>query len=75
MDKINKYYGKEELSKEELNSVKEIFEKSGAKAYAENTMNKLFTNAINSLKEENILDKEYKEILLGLIEYLRLRTK
>ncbi len=75
LDKINKYYGKEELKLEELNTVKEIFEKSGAKAYAENTMNKLFANAINSLKDENILDKECKEILLGLVEYLRLRTK
>ncbi len=75
LDEINKYYGKEELKSEELNTVKEIFEKSGAKVYAENIMNKLFANAINSLKEEEILGKEYKEILLGLVEYLRLRTK
>lgn len=75
LDEINKYYGKEELSKDELNIVKEIFEKSGAKAYAESTMNSLFVSAKNSLKNENILDEEYKEILLGLVEYLRLRTK
>ncbi len=75
LEEIKKYYGKEELAKEELEVVKEIFERSGAKTYAENTMNKLFVSATNSLKEEKILDNEYKEILLGLVEYLRLRTK
>ncbi len=75
LDEINKYYGKDNLNLDELNMVKEIFDKSGAKAYAENIMNKLFANAIISLKEENILDEEYRKILLGLVEYLRLRTK
>ncbi len=75
LDEINKYYGKENLCIEELNIVKDVFDKSGAKSYAENTMNNLFVNAVNSIKEEKILDEEYKEILLGLVEYLRLRTK
>lgn len=70
-----KYYGKPNLTKTEINKVKEIFEKSGAKEYAENTMNHLFNISINKLKKEKSLKDEYKNILIGFITYLENRSK
>ena len=72
-DELLKYYGKAG-NEEEINKVKEIFEKSGSKKYAEKMMNKLFKESIDKLSSLDI-DDEWKNILLGFIVYLQNRSK
>ena len=70
-----KYYGKSELSAEDINKVKEIFEKSGALEYATKKMDSLFEEGRNQLKNNRKIPTYYKEVLSGLITYLELRDK
>ncbi|MBR3362627.1 MAG: polyprenyl synthetase family protein [Bacilli bacterium] len=74
-DELLKYYGKSNLTEEEIAKVKEIFEKSKAKNYAENLMNKLFESSLNKLNNINFIKKEFKEILIGFIIYLENRMR
>ena len=74
-DELLKYYGKTNLTNEEITKVKEIFEKSKAKSYAENLMNKLFKSSLNKLNKVNFIKKEFKEILIGFIIYLENRMR
>ena len=74
-DELLKYYGKTNLTNEEITKVKEIFEKSKAKSYAENLMNKLFKSSLNKLNTVNFIKKEFKEILIGFIIYLENRMR
>ncbi|MBE6150951.1 MAG: hypothetical protein E7162_03975 [Firmicutes bacterium] len=72
-EELRKYYGKEELTDQDLSKVREIFEKSGARDYAIKKMDELFkTSKALVLKNRNI-PTYYKEILLGFITYLELR--
>ena len=67
------YYGTK-TSANDLNKVKEIFIKSGALKYAEDKMNELFD--ISKEKIENLeIKQDIKNILLGLIIFLRYRKK
>ncbi len=67
-----KYYGKEKLSKREINKVKQLFIESGALEYATQRMNEYFEKSKNILKEIKV-NSYYKSILNGLIIYLELR--
>ena len=73
-DELLKYYGKSGLSIDEVNKVKDIFNESGAKKYAEDMMNTLFKKSIEELSSIN-LNEEYKSILFGFIVYLQNRSK
>lgn len=73
LDKLLKYYGKS-ITEEESKKVQELFENSGALEYATNKMNEMFNEVYTNIKLTDI--KEYtKNILLGLILFLRLREK
>ncbi len=73
LDKLLKYYGKS-ITEEESKKVQELFENSGALEYATNKMNEMFNEVYTNIKLMDI--KEYtKNILLGLILFLRLREK
>lgn len=73
LEDLLKYYGKN-ITEEESIKVKNIFETSGALDYATNKMNEMFNEVYYNIKNMNI--KEYtKNILLGLILFLRLREK
>lgn len=74
LTELNKYYGKKNLSKEEINIVKQIFIESGALEYANKYMDNLFDEGIQKIKNLNLEDK-YKNILLGFITYLQTRQK
>jgi len=74
-DELLKYYGKENITKEELDKVRDIFKESGALDYATNIMNNLYDEALNILKEINWINQENKMILKGFVEYLRTRNK
>ncbi len=73
LDELLKYYGKS-ITEEESKKVQELFENSGALEYATNRMNEMFNEVYTNIKLMDI--KEYtKNILLGLILFLRLREK
>ena len=70
-----KYYGTDLLTDEIMEKVKDLFEKSGAKKYAETKMNEMYQESIKILKSINWLDTEKKELLEGFVEYLKSRNK
>ena len=73
LDELLNYYGKQ-ITEEDSKKVQHLFEESGALEYATNKMNEMFDEIYRNIKEMNI--KEYiKNILLGLILFLRLREK
>ena len=73
LDELLKYYGRS-INEEESKKVQQLFEESGALEYATNKMNEMFNEAYSNIKSMDI--KEYiKNILLGLILFLRLREK
>lgn len=73
LDELLKYYGKS-ITEDESKKVQELFENSGALEYATNKMNEMFNEVYTNIKLMDI--KEYtKNILLGLILFLRLREK
>lgn len=73
LGELLKYYGKS-ITEEESKKVQELFENSGALEYATNKMNEMFNEVYTNIKSMDI--KEYtKNILLGLILFLRLREK
>lgn len=73
LDELLKYYGKS-ITEEESKKVQKLFEDSGALEYATNKMNEMFNEVYTNIKSMDI--KEYtKDILLGLILFLRLREK
>ena len=74
-DELLKYYGKENLTNDEIEKVRKIFKDSGAFDYANDMMNKLYDEALNLLNNINWISLEDKNILNGFIEYLRKRNK
>jgi geranylgeranyl pyrophosphate synthase len=69
-----KYYGKNKLSDSDIDKVRDIFNKSGAYEKSVSYMNELFKECINKLEKINI-NKEYKDMLLGFVNFLELRDK
>ena len=67
------YYGTK-TNTNNLNKVKEIFIKSGALEYAEDKMNELFDISKEKIEKLQI-KQDVKNILLGLIIFLRYRKK
>ena len=73
-DELFKYYGKN-IDVSLMDKVRDIFDKSGAREYANKTMDKLFKQSFQSILDLDFLDIENKKILLGFAEYLRVRSK
>lgn len=74
-EELMKYYGTDNITDEVIEKVKDIFDASGAKNYANHLMNELYDEATNILKNISWIENEKKEILEGFIEYLRTRKK
>ena len=72
-EELRKYYGKEDLTDNDLLKVREIFDKSGAKEYAIKKMDELFKESKTLVLKNRNIPTYYKEILLGFITYLELR--
>ena len=70
-----KYYGNDNITEKIIEKVKDIFDVSGAKNYANHMMNKLYDEATEILNNISWMEKEKKELLAGFIEYLRTRKK
>ena len=73
-DELLKYYGKD-ISVKEMDKVKEIFDKSGAKEYANKVMDKLFRDSFKDILDLEFLDLDKKKLLLGFAEFLKVRSK
>ena len=73
-DELLKYYGKE-ISIDDMDKVKEIFDKSGAREYANKVMDKLFKDSFQGILDLDFLDLNKKKILLGFAEFLKVRSK
>ena len=58
-----------------MSKVKEIFDKSGAKEYAEKTMDRLFKESFQDILDLKFLDLDKKKLLLGFAEFLKVRSK
>ncbi|MBR3229628.1 MAG: polyprenyl synthetase family protein [Bacilli bacterium] len=69
-DDLLKYYGKDNA----VSEVREIFDKCGAREYANKIMEKLFDESSKKISFLKIDDK-YKNILLGFCEFLKVRGK
>lgn len=71
-NELFKYYGSDDLKS--IDKVRKIFDKCGAREYAIKIMDSLFDDSSNKIKNLNI-DEKYKNLLLGLCEFLRIREK
>ena len=73
-DELLKYYGKD-ISAKEMDKVKELFDKSGAREYANKTMDKLFEDSFKDILDLDFLSLDKKKLLLGFAEFLKVRSK
>ena len=71
-EELLNYYGKDEIN---LEKVREIFTKCGAKDYAISKMEELFNESINNLKKIDWLNNNDKKILEDFIKFLKERKK
>ena len=74
-DELLKIYGKKNISPLELESIKHIFDESGAKKYSLDMMDKLFKESFEEILDLKFIDTNKKKILLGFAEYLKARSK
>lgn len=74
-DELLKYYGNDDIDDDKIEKIKDIFNKSGAYEYANNQMLKYYDLAIKDLENIKWLDLDDKNILVGLIDYLKSRKK
>ena len=74
-EELLKYYGSSSLTEEIVERVKTLFIKSCSKEYAEQQMNKMYDESLKVLDNISWITKEKKEILKGIVEYLRIRNK
>ncbi len=72
-NELLKYYGKK-LSSRDLVKVREIFDKSGAYEKSVEFMNSLFKESKENVSKLSI-NKDYKDLIYGLINFLEIRNK
>ena len=75
LENLHKYYGVEGLKEEEMNNVKDIFTRTGAREYATDMMESMFNETRKTLANITFINEEYKQIIAGFITYLDFRTK
>lgn len=71
-DELLAVYGKDDV---DISKVRDIFDKSGALKYANDYMDRLFQESFDSILDLNFISSDYKKILLGFAEFLRVRDK
>lgn len=74
-NELLKYYGKINITKDDVESVRQIFKNSGAYDYAYNYMNNLYDEGLGLLDSFSWMNREDKDILKGFIIYLKERNK
>ena len=74
-DELMEYYGKDDLSEENIKKVQRLFKESSSYDYAINKMNKMYDESLEILENINWIKEDKKELLKGFVEYLRNRNK
>ena len=75
LENLHKYYGVEALKEEDMDNVKDIFTRTGARKYATDIMESMFNETRKTLDNIKFIDEKYKQIISGFITYLDFRTK
>ncbi len=75
LPELNKYYGKEGVTIEDLEAVRKIFKDNGAYDFTYNKMEFHYTRAKERLASLDYMSDEGKNLILGFIEYLEARRK
>ena len=70
-DALDVYYGKNSVTKKDVKEVQRIFKESGALDYAQQALANYFSRAEKKLARMDFLAAEDREILEGLIGYLK----
>jgi 4-hydroxy-3-methylbut-2-enyl diphosphate reductase len=70
-----KYYGKDNLSQEDINAVRNIFEKSDAKKEVEKAIEAYIGKCRTLLREIKYINEKDRDILYGFILFLELRSR
>lgn len=68
-------YGREDITMEDIERVRELLRISGSLKYAEDKMNELYNDSLDVLNSITWINDNWKSILRGFVEYLRLRNK
>ncbi|MCL1883700.1 MAG: 4-hydroxy-3-methylbut-2-enyl diphosphate reductase [Defluviitaleaceae bacterium] len=68
---LEKIYGNPKANEDDLKVIRDIFEKTGAKSYAESEIERFSQNALNEI--ENKLTPRHHKLLRGLVYYLLTR--
>ena len=74
-DELMKYYGKDDISEENIKKVQSLFKESASYDYAVNKMNKMYDEALEILENINWIREDKKDLLKGFVEYLRNRNR
>ena len=74
LNELNKYYGKENISAEDVEKVRNIFKDSGALDYANKMMEKLFDETNRKIDKLVYISENDKKILKGFMIYLKIRN-
>ena len=74
-EELSRYYGKRQVSVDELEEVRRIFRESGALDYARSVMDACFARAERKLSRMRFVGREEREILKGFISYCRTRNR
>ena len=72
---LSAIYGRAVITEETLAEVRRILETSGAAAYAENEMARCFDRASSAVETMDFLTENDRELLRGLIGYMKKREK
>lgn len=75
LPELNKYYGKENVSIDDLEAVRNIFKSNGAFDFTYNKMEFHYSRAKERLASLDYMSEEGKGLILGFIEYLEARRK
>ena len=67
---IKKYLGKTDLTGRELEEFRSAVSESGSLEYSENLADKFVTQALEAIEKIDFKNKEAKEFLIGLAEYM-----
>lgn len=73
-EELLQYYGRSNLTGEDMCRVREIFREGGALRYATDVMNNYFTSSKEKVLNLTFVSPEAKRVLLGFIVYLEERS-
>ncbi|MDR0494237.1 MAG: 4-hydroxy-3-methylbut-2-enyl diphosphate reductase [Treponema sp.] len=74
-ERLLEFYGRENLTPEDVETVKDIFEKTGAEKNAQRVMKEYFEKCRALLTGISFKNEEDRDILLGFILFLELRSR